>query len=255
MNRSKKIALISTRPHKTNVQLSNELKNSEISLLNYPLTEIYPLNNYQIFDATIENLKNYQHVIFISTNAVNFFLERQKKLSIQVPKSLIFSSIGPTTKLLLKRHLSLDIHCPVNTFDSEHLLKNKIFNNVEDQKILIIRGVGGRETLKNNLEQKGAIVSYGECYIRKYVNINLDQLKNDLINYHHKFILFSSTNSAKHFLNQLGNIETNWLQNIKIIVNHKKIEEQLSKIFKNIFVCNNIDIQNVSELILSESLD
>jgi len=54
MNRPKKIALISTRPHKTNVQLSDELKNSEIKLLNYPLTEIYPLNNYQIFDATIE---------------------------------------------------------------------------------------------------------------------------------------------------------------------------------------------------------
>ncbi len=253
MNRSKKIALISTRPHKTNMQLSDELKNSEIRLLNYPLTEIFPLNNYQIFDATIENLKTYQHVIFISTNAVHFFLKRQKKLSIRVPKSLILSSIGPTTKFLLKKHLSLEVNCPLKTFDSEHLLKNKIFNNVKDQKILIIRGVGGRETLKNNLEQKGAIVSYAECYVRKYVDINLDQLKNDLINYHHQFILFSSTNSAKHFLDQLGNVETSWLQNIKIIVNHKKIEEQLSKLFKNIFVCNDIGIQSLTKLILSKA--
>jgi uroporphyrinogen-III synthase len=87
------------------------------------------------------------------------------------------------------------------------------------------------------------------------VDIDLIQLKNDLVNYHHQFILFSSTNSAKHFIDQLHNIETGWLQNIKIIVNHKKIEGLLSKIFKNIFVCNNIDTQNIRKLIVSESLN
>ena len=255
MNIPKKIALISTRPLKTNLQLSDELKNSEIKLLSFPLTEIHPLNNYQIFDGVIENIKTYQHIIFISTNAVHFFIERVKKLSLKIPKNLIFSSIGPTTKLLLQKKFSVDVHSPIKTFDSEHLLKEKIYNNVEGQKILIIRGKGGRETLKNALEEKGATVNYGECYVRKYVDIDLIQLKNDLVNCHHQFILFSSTNSAKHFINQLHNIETGWLQNIKIIVNHKKIEGLLSKIFKNIFVCNNIDIQNVRKLIVSESLD
>jgi uroporphyrinogen-III synthase len=255
MNIPKKIALISTRPQKTNLQLSDELKKSEIKLLSFPLTEIHALNNYQIFDGVIKNIKTYQHIIFISTNAVHFFLERVKKLSLQIPKNLIFSSIGPTTKLLLQKKLSVDVHFPIKTFDSEHLLKEKIYNNVEGQKILIIRGEGGRETLKNALEEKGGIVNYGECYVRKYVDIDLIQLKNDLVNYHHQFILFSSTNSAKHFIDQLHNIETGWLQNIKIIVNHKKIEGLLSKIFKNIFVCNNIDTQNIRKLIVSESLN
>jgi uroporphyrinogen-III synthase len=255
MNIPKKIALISTRPQKTNLQLSDELKKSEINLLSFPLTEIHPLSNYQIFDGVIKNIKTYQHIIFISTNAVHFFLERVKKLSLQIPKNLIFSSIGPTTKLLLQKKLSVDVHFPIKTFDSEHLLKEKIYNNVEGQKILIIRGEGGRETLKNALEEKGGIVNYGECYVRKYVDIDLIQLKNDLVNYHHQFILFSSTNSAKHFIDQLHNIETDWLQNIKIIVNHKKIEGLLSKIFKNIFVCNNIDTQNIRKLIVSESLN
>ena len=75
MNRPKKIALISTRPWGTNVQLSDDLKNSDIKLLSFPLTEIYPINNYQIFDGVIKNIKTYQHIIFISTNAVHFFLE------------------------------------------------------------------------------------------------------------------------------------------------------------------------------------
>ena len=105
MNRPKKIALISTRPLKTNVQLSDELEKSEIKLLSFPLTEIHPLNNYQIFDEVIENIKTYQHIIFISTNAVHFFVERVKKLSLQIPKNLKFSSIGTTTKLLLQKKL------------------------------------------------------------------------------------------------------------------------------------------------------
>ena len=255
MNRPKKIALISSRPQETNVQLSDDLKKSEIKLLSFPLTEIHPLNNYQIFDGRIKNIKTYQHIIFISTNAVHFFLERVKKLSLQIPKNLIFSSIGPTTKLLLQKKLSVDVHSPIKTFDSEHLLKEKIYNNVEGQKILIIRGEGGRETLKNALEEKGATVTYGECYVRKYVDIDLNQLKNDLVNYHHQFFLFSSTNSAKHFIHQLSKVDSSWLQNIKIIVNHKKIEGLLSKIFKDIFVCNNIDTQNIRKLIVSESLD
>ena len=255
MNRPKKIALISSRPQGANVQLSDDLKNSEIKLLSFPLTEIHPLNNYQIFDGVIENIKTYQHIIFISTNAVHFFLERVKKLSLQIPKNLIFSSIGPTTKLLLQKKLSVDVHSPIKTFDSEHLLKEKIYNNVEGQKILIIRGEGGRETLKNALEEKGAIVNYGECYVRKYVDIDLNQLKNDLVNYHHQFFLFSSTNSAKHFIHQLSKVDSSWLQNIKIIVNHKKIGQLLNKIFKDIFVCNNIDTQNIRKLIVSESLN
>ena len=111
------------------------------------------------------------------------------------------------------------------------------------------------KTRKNGLEKKNAIVNYGECYIRKYIDIDLNQLKDNLINYHFKFILFSSTNSANHFLNQLKNTERSWLKNTKIIVNHKKIQDQLSIFFKNIFVCEDIGTQKLKELIFSESFD
>lgn len=252
---TKKIALISTRPHKTNIKLSVDLKNSSISLLDYPLTEIYPLDNYKIFDGILKNLKIYHHIIFISTNSVHFFLERVKKQSINIPKSLIFSCIGPTTKSLLQKNLSVNIHSPENHFDSEHLLKKEILSDVRERKILIIRGKGGRETLKNELEKRGADVSYGECYIRKYVNINLFHLKKDLTKYNHKFMLISSTNSAKHLINQLIDIEKCWLHNIKIIVNHNKIRDQLSAIFKHILVSENIELQKLKELIATETLD
>ena len=98
---------------------------------------------------------------------------------------------------------------------------------MNDFDVIIIGGgpIGiacGVEAQKRGLSyliiEKGAIVNYGECYVRKYVDIDLNQLKNDLVNYHHQFFLFSSTNSAKNFIHQLSNVDSRWLQNIKIIV-------------------------------------
>ena len=67
------IALISTRPYEKNIALFKELKSANVLLLNHPLTEIKPLEDYSKFDLILSNLNNYQHIIFISTNAVNFF--------------------------------------------------------------------------------------------------------------------------------------------------------------------------------------
>ena len=256
MNEQKKqIALVSTRPNSSKTQLLNELKDTNISVLNYPLTKISPLKNYENFDFYLKNLNEYQHIIFISTNAVNFFLERLKILSINIPKDLTFSSIGPATKKLIQRHLSVTVHSPKKEFDSEHLLKEDVFKNINGEKILIVRGEGGRETLKHVLEQRAAIVNYGECYIREYVHLDLNSLKKDLMKYHYKFMLISSTNSALQLLNQLKGIDIGWLKDIKIVVNHKSIKDQIKSISKNILITHNIDSQSLKELILSKAID
>ena len=94
----KNVALISTRPYEKNIALFKELENENILLLNYPLTEIKALEDYAEFDLILSNLNNYQHIIFISTNAVNSFAKRLKNLKIKLPNHIIFSSIGPMTR-------------------------------------------------------------------------------------------------------------------------------------------------------------
>ncbi len=64
----KNIALISTRPSEKNIGLLKGLENTSISLLSHPLTEIIPLKNYDKFDEILNNLKNYQHIIFNKLN-------------------------------------------------------------------------------------------------------------------------------------------------------------------------------------------
>ena len=248
----KNIALISTRPYEKNIDLLKKLKNKNVLLLNHPLTEIKPLQNYAKFDLILSNLNNYQHIIFISTNAVNFFATRLKILQIKLPKNIIYSSIGPKTKEVLKNNFNINVYCPNEDYDSEHLIKNKIFNKLQGKKILIVRGTNGREALKSILEDKGAEVDYGECYIRNYLKIKQKKLNEEIKNCSSIFLLISSYNSAIHFEESAKK----WMsaRKIKFIVNHKKIDSLLQNSnYKNlidkVIVTNDLSEKSLLDLI------
>ena len=251
INTKKNVALLSTRPYEKNIVLLKELEKTNILLLNHPLTEIKPLNNYDKFDSIICNLKKYQHIIFISSNAVKFFVERYKNLSIELPDKIIFSSIGLTTKKNLESHFKTNVHCPEDIYDSEHLIKKKIFDDIKNKKVLIIRGIGGRETLKNALKEKGAEVEYGECYIRNYLIIQQENIIQEIKNFNSIFILISSYESAKQFIES----SNKWLNKykIKFIVSHKKIglllEKEYPKNINGIIVTNDLTSKSLSNII------
>ena len=75
------------------------------------------------------------------------------------------------------------------------------------------------------LEEKGAKVDYGECYIRNYLPIKQEKLNQELKNCTAIFILISSYGSAF----QLESHPEQWISDYKtkFIVNHKKIEFSL----------------------------
>ena len=88
-------------------------------------------------------------------------------------------------------------------------------NNLQDKKVLIIRGEGGREVLKDILEEKGAEVNYGECYLRNYVPINFKQLKTEIKSFNHIYLLITSHESAKYFLTHNNKQNWDWLDRYK----------------------------------------
>ena len=71
--------------------------------------------------------------------------------------------------------LNKNIFSPIDQFDSKTLLELSEMQNVTDESILIVRGVGGKELLKNELEKKQANIAYLECYQRifKLIDFNV----------------------------------------------------------------------------------
>ena len=92
------IALISTRPLETEAWLNKPTENISFSLFKHPLTKINPLNDYKIFDALLKNIVHYDHIIFISTNAVKYFLKRFNEKKIILPKKYKINMYWPINK-------------------------------------------------------------------------------------------------------------------------------------------------------------
>jgi len=111
----------------------------------------------------IEQIQRFDTIIFISPNAVEHGLNQLQSLS-ALNSNIQLATIGQGSAKALKSKLGKqpDI-CPQENFNSEGLLATEAMQNVANKRILIIRGNGGREHLKNVLQQRGAIVEYLRC--------------------------------------------------------------------------------------------
>ena len=116
---------------------------------------------------TIMALDTFQHVIFISGNAVKFGMEWVQQYWPQLPIDIHWHGIGKKTVAQL---IAQDVPCEPyqlqGAMNSEALLQHSSLQHLAQQKVLIVRGVGGRDYLAQQLTQRGAQVSYAECYQR-----------------------------------------------------------------------------------------
>ena len=104
----------------------------------------------------------YDVVIFISANAVDYGKELLNQLNSQTLK--IFAVGAATAKRLQTYGHHVDAF-PEKKASSEALLAMDVIKHLSDQRILIFRGKGGRETLKQGLGLTN-MVEYVEVYER-----------------------------------------------------------------------------------------
>lgn len=111
-------------------------------------------------------LERYQHVIFISTNAVQFGAPLLEAFWPQWPLGLQWHAIGAATAAALREH-GMTVTAPDGSMDSDALLALPSLQQLSAQRVLIVRGVGGRDDLAVGLRARGAQVDYLECYHRQ----------------------------------------------------------------------------------------
>ena len=102
--------------------------------------------------------------IFISANAVEFGL---RFVNTKLPGQIRLAAIGKMTAQALGEAGYGVVIMPESGADSEALLAHSTLQGVSGKRIVIFRGVGGRETLRAVLCQRGAKVAYIECYERR----------------------------------------------------------------------------------------
>lgn len=207
--------LLLTRSERQNQKLSEAIGDRQLKIHSLPLLEAKEIPEDQAIRARILELDQYDAIIFISKNAVLFGLPQLERYWPQWPMNLRWLAVGPGTASILETY---DIHARYpETASSEGLLAMPDLGIAENDKILIVRGLGGRETLKAGLSQRGAAVDYLEVYERQPLKYRREDLPTGSI----MIALIYSGEAMAHLADMLGSHKENY----HLIVPSKRLQE------------------------------
>jgi uroporphyrinogen-III synthase len=175
MNRLKGARVLVTRPEHQAGKLCQLLVEQGLAPVRFPTLAIQASNDMALLRKTLANLGKFQWLIFISANAVNFALKANGGKIPQL-NSACLAAVGQATALALAdAGLTVNV-MPEQGFSSEALLAEPRLQNLYGQRILIIRGEGGREELAETLRERGAETEYLEVYRRVVPEIDKTEL-------------------------------------------------------------------------------
>ncbi len=192
----------------------------------FPLIDIVALQDYSAFEAQLTRLDSYDWAIFISSNAVQNAMPYMLKAWPQMPSSLKFAAIGPSTAQSLAQYGISQVLVPEQRFDSESLLALPQMQAVQQQKVLIFRGVGGREVLADTLRTRGAEVDFAECYRRINPQQNLATLYGLWQKKQLDAIVLTSSEAMRYLLDMVEAEQADWMHEVLLCVNHARIAQQ-----------------------------
>ncbi len=216
------IGVAITRPINQAKKLTQLIQAAGGNVISFPLIEITALDDYTAFEQIVADINSFDWILFISSNAVENSMPRLIKQGI--PKHLKFAAIGPTTAKILQLFGINEVLIPQDRFDSESLLSLPAMKIMQGKKVMIVRGIGGRDVLANTLTERGAIITFAECYQRVNPQTNCHVLEQAYKDGKLHAIVVTSSEAMRYLLAMAG--ESNWLKQITICVNHARVAEQ-----------------------------
>lgn len=219
-----------TRPAGQASRLTRMIEAAGGKAISFPLLEIAPLQDYSAFEQLLDDVATQDWLIFISSNAVQHAMPRLRAKFTQWPAKLRCAAIGPVTAAELRQYGVTDILQPAQRFDSEALLALPEMQSVQGQRVMIVRGIGGRELIADTLRSRGAEVRFAECYRRINPQTDAGKLQRLWHNGQLDTIVVTSSEAMRHLLAMTGNGSAEWLRNIRICVNHARIAELPSRL-------------------------
>jgi len=161
-----------TRPARQAAGLALEVAALGATPIVFPAIVILPPADRAALLRAHAQLDRYDIAIFVSANAVEYGTPDPKRW----PARLLTFAPGAGTAAALAATGIHDVIIPNTTFDSEGLLALAELNDVAGKRVAIFRGSGGRELLRQTLEQRGALVEHIECYRRAVPRTGADGL-------------------------------------------------------------------------------
>ncbi len=152
------LTVIVTRPARQAARFIRLLGEHRATAIAFPTLAIEAV---KIDEPQRPALDNFEWVIYTSANAVEHSLPQLGR-----PGKSRVGAIGRATARSLAE-AGIAVHAvPASGFDSEGLLAHPDMSEPRGRRILIVKGVGGRDVLRAGLAARGAEVSTADVYRR-----------------------------------------------------------------------------------------
>ena len=179
----------------------------------------------------LRNLARYHILVFISRNAVVWGMRAIADLAIPFAGFRgHIAAVGAGTAQALAEH-GITTHIqPVSGSGSEALLMESDLSDLRGRRILIFRGTGGREHLRDTLRARGAEVDYAECYQRAAGGADPEPLRSAWRSGKLGVVTMTSVSGIESLIDALGAAERRHLLNTPaVVVSERQREAALHK--------------------------
>ncbi|AHG20425.1 uroporphyrinogen-III synthase [Chania multitudinisentens RB-25] len=164
------MTILVTRPSPAGEQLVCRLRAHGRIAYHAPLIDFAPGVDLPRLPQGLALLNAGDLVFVLSQHAVSYAYSVINRAGLQWPSHLSYYAIGRPTALAMHRICSLPVEYPREREISETLLLLPALQKLAGKQVLIMRGNGGRELLGDTLRERGAAISYYECYQRSPIH-------------------------------------------------------------------------------------
>lgn len=192
-------AILVTRPRQAGEQFASFLQqNGYVSEL-VPMLDIVDLPEQQVDKTPILDLDAFTAVIFISMNAVRCGMEWIDRYWPQFPVGVDCYAIGKATAESLASW-QVPVRFAEGAMNSESLLAlpGLQSSRIAGKKVLLVKGLGGREHLAESLIERGASVVDFCCYRREPAMPA--ELLQETLSKHNSWILTATSGESLKYL-------------------------------------------------------
>jgi uroporphyrinogen-III synthase len=156
------VGVLVTRPEQQALRLCRLLESFGAITVRLPAIHIKPMGNVPELRHRLGAPEAFDLIIFTSANAVRFgaaLLDERRDLTL--------AAVGPATARALNDAGYRVAVTPSDGFDSENLLALPMLARVSGRRILLVKGMHGREILQAQLTLRGAEVIVADVYRRE----------------------------------------------------------------------------------------
>ncbi|CAK0741295.1 Uroporphyrinogen-III synthase [Gammaproteobacteria bacterium] len=211
------LGVLVTRPAHQSARLCDLLAKQGALPLSFPVLEITGPEDPTALRIVLTHLREFDLAIFVSPNAVNYAKDWIEAAG-GLPPELAIAAVGQGSAHELTR-LGWPINIvPKGRFDSEGLLAEPRLADVKGQRVVIFRGVGGRELLAEELTRRGATVVYAEVYRRIKPAIDPTELLHHLAWNKVHVAVVTSMEGLHNLYDLMGSAGRDWLCNVRLVV-------------------------------------